>query len=144
MDLGLTTTEWQAAAEMEAVLNVTRSACFLFQYETCYAGGYHVCLKQLQIDTLRSGFLSVILLSQTSKDKSLTRSKLEKFKLTEIGKTTLHRALLEAQRRYCPKAKDCHNDNEKYTVKVSKQDQVATLIDLRLYHARYLRPNAVK
>ena len=71
MDLGLTTTEWQAAAEMEAVLNVTCSACFLSQYEMCYAytGGYSVCLKQLQIYALRSGFLSVILLLQTSEAK---------------------------------------------------------------------------
>ena len=45
MDLGLTTAEWQAEAVMEAVLNVTRSACFLSQYETCYTGGYVVCLK---------------------------------------------------------------------------------------------------
>jgi hypothetical protein len=44
---GLSTVDWQASAEMEAVLNVTRSACFLSQYETCYTGGYSACLKQL-------------------------------------------------------------------------------------------------
>lgn len=142
MHSGLTTIEWQAAAEMEAVLNVTRSACFLSQYETCYTGGYAVCLKQLQIDTLRSGLLSVIVLSLTTKKKSLKRSPQSQAALTPIGSTTLQRALSEAQRRYCPKAADCNSDEEMYSVELSKQDQVATFIDLRLCHARYLRPAA--
>ena len=119
-------------AEVKAVLNVTRSACFLSQYETCYTRGYAACLKQLQIDTLRSGSLSVIEISQVGESNSLQRSTVSNDSLTHIGKITLNRAVCEAQRRYCPKASDCSNDWEKYSVKLSKQDYIATFLDPRL------------
>ena len=140
---GLSITEWQAAAEMEAVLNVTRSACFLSQYETCYTGGYSACLKQLQIDTLRSGKLSVVELSAVGTNTSLERSTRMSSDLTAIGKTTMARALTESQRRYCRKAAECSNDDEKYAVKLSKQDHIATMLDPRLCHAAHLRPEGV-
>jgi hypothetical protein len=141
---GLSTVDWQATAEVEAVLNVTRSACFLSQYETCYTGGYSACLKQLQIDTLRSGSLSVIEISQVGESNSLQRSTVSSNSLTRIGKITLTRAVCEAQRRYCPKAANCSSDEEKYSVKLSKQDYIATFLDPRLCHAAYLRPKAVE
>ena len=32
--------EWQAIAEMEASLNITKSGCILSQYESIYTSGY--------------------------------------------------------------------------------------------------------
>ena len=92
----ITLGEWQAAAEMEASLNVTRTGCFLSQCESLYSGGYTFALKQLQIDTLCETSLKVIDLPAVSRSRHLHRADVQLKDFTSIGIMTLQRTLAEA------------------------------------------------
>ena len=58
------------------------------------------------------------------------------YEMTEVGQTTVSRALFEAQRRWCPKKRN--TEDEQYSVLMTTQDKVATMCDLRLCHGTHL------
>ena len=137
----ITLSEWQAVAEMEASLNITKAGCFLSQSESVYTGGYGFALKQLQIDTLRSDTLSVIHLNSITSSRQLMRTDVPVAHMTPIGKAAYKRTLAEGIRRWCPK--NPTDDTDKFSVIMTKQDIVATMVDPRLCHGIHLSDKQV-
>ena len=99
-------------------------------------GGHGICLKQAQIDTLCSDTLIVVDLMHVGVIALLERKTVLVYDMSAVGKTTVNRALLEAQRRWCPKK--WNTVDEQYSVSMTTQDKVATLCDLRLCHGTHL------
>ena len=99
-------------------------------------GGYGICLKQAQIDTLRGDSLGVVDLMHVGVRAPLVRKNVLVYEMTEIEQTTVSRALFEAQRRWCPKKWD--TEDKQYSVLMTTQDKVATMCDLRLCHGTHL------
>ena len=134
----ISTSEWQAIAEMEASLNITKSGCILSQYESMYTGGYGFVFKQLQIDTLRRNTISVIYLNSVTESRQLVRKDVAVDGMHPIGRATFDRTLKEGLRRWCPKSPK--DETQKHSVIMTKQDSIATMLDPRLCHGVHLSP----
>ena len=61
-------------------------------------------MKQAQIDTLRGDSLGVVDLMHVGVTAPLVRNNVLVYEMSEVGQTTVNRALFEAQRRWCPKS----------------------------------------
>ena len=99
-------------------------------------GGYGICLKQAQIDTLRGDSLVVVDLMHVGVTAPLARKTVLVYEMSAVGQATMHRVLLEAQRRWCPKK--WNTEDEQYSVLITTQDKVATMCDPRLCHGTHL------
>ena len=93
-------------------------------------GGYGICLKQAQIDTLRGDSLGVVDLMHVGVTAPLVRKNVLVYEMSQVGKTTVNRALFEAQRRWSPKK--WNTEDEQYSVLMTTHDKVATMCDPRL------------
>ena len=99
-------------------------------------GGYGFCLKQAQIDESCGDPLGVVDLMHVGVTAPLVRKTMLVYSMSAVGQTTVNRALLEAQRRWCPKT--WNTVDEQYSVLMTTQDKVATMCDLRLCHGTHL------
>lgn len=96
--------DWNAVAEIEGILNVTAFATTISQSEKKMIRAYRIFVKQQVLNELRKGCVEVYELDSSensfglhSEAKRVQRTASE---LTDIGRQTLKRAQLEAERRW--------------------------------------------
>ena len=101
--------EWDATAELEACLYLTKPVSKLVQTEQHPVSVFRTVLLQDLLDGLRAPTLDVINLQEVGVSPRLPRIKVSEGTLTIVGKTCKDRCLLETDRRFAG------NDSEELT-----------------------------
>ena len=124
----LTLEEWQSVAEIESILGISATHATFVQNEKRCTAAFGVPMKQRLLDSLRSKCLSVVSLKDVEVSPKLKRVEVPVDQFSAVGKTTLQRAKLEAERRYCGnKTETVSGSNPVFT----ERDELAILLDPR-------------
>ncbi|KAJ1449317.1 hypothetical protein M885DRAFT_590501 [Pelagophyceae sp. CCMP2097] len=131
----LTEEEWEATAEIEAVLRISGEVTATVQTETHYMGALGRCIHVDMLDKYHAESLLVIDLENLSSSNVLPRKpKFTVDGLTAIGAETLRRAVLEAERRHCGNRTEVVNGSS--GVVASDREYTAMLLDPRTMGCR--------
>lgn len=79
--------QWQSMAEIEAVLDITRTMSTLAQSESSFLGAYGPVLKAMTMLRLRKPEIMVIDTAAVDASPNLTRTAVDEDNLTETGRT---------------------------------------------------------
>jgi hypothetical protein len=90
--------EWLALREFEGVMNASRKATVMVQFEQPFMGSMGFLLHDEMLRTLRASNLSVFDLDAATAADSRKRVDVAVTEFTELGKECLARAKLEAER----------------------------------------------
>ena len=96
-----TSSDFKQLAEIEGILCLSAQYSTFFQYEKLYTGALGVVAKQRMMSKVRCDRVSLIDLSNVTKNHKLPRTYINSSIMTYIGQRTKLRATLEAERRYC-------------------------------------------
>lgn len=127
-DWTITEADWQGIAEIEAVLDITRTLTTLVQEEKSFVGAYGPLLRAMTLRRLRDGQLMVVDMASISTNPTLERKAIPVDALTEVGRTARYRATLEAERRF-----GVNNSEEVNGARITYTDRELTsmLLDIR-------------
>lgn len=130
----LTEVQWQSLAEVEGVLDITKTMSTLSQSESAFLGAYGPVLKSMTLKRLRRPELMVIDTAAVARNKVLlTRKVVAEDDLSDVGRTALARARLEAERRWC--GNDTEEADNISTPTMADRERIAILLDLRTLKA---------
>ena len=135
----LTDEEWNALAEMEAIIRIVTTTTSLVQTETSQMGGMGVLLHEHLLRQLRGTEIQVLDLNRiTATDRPLKTRLVSD--LTPIGRACLKRAQLEAERRLCGSKELRVNDISGDPLKRSDRESMCLFLDPRT-HILHCRRN---
>lgn len=138
--------DWIALNDFEAILDITKFTTTLPQTETYMIMAFSTVITAITYSKLKNNAISVVNLSEVTKETKLPRiSKLVR-NFTEYGKECRALACLEAERRlYGSNSELMDGDVE---VTMSNTELLATLLDIRTVHCKYIskeqRNNAIE
>ena len=125
----LDSSQWRSVAELEAILDITRTMCTLAQTESLFLAAYGPVLKMMTLRRLRSEEIFVVDLHAVDASPQLPRTPVAEVNMTPLGRTALQRARLEAERRWCGNKSEIVDNSS--TPLVSDRERIAILLDLR-------------
>ena len=122
---------WQAMAEAEAVLNVSRITTTLAQYEGRYTGAYACLIKGTTMNALRAPTMAVVELEKVREQSAakLPRTMKSVREFGPVGAEVRRRAQLEAERRFCGNKTEIVEMNAE--IIMSDRELLASVLDLR-------------
>lgn len=133
--LTFTAGEWQAVAEVEAVLRIVQFHTTIVQTEKRPMAAFANIVRRNLLTQLRAKSLSVIDVVNVSSSPKVPRKDVAVDNLTAIGKMCLKRAQLEAERRFCGNIGTEITDISGAPVVMTAWQDVAMLMDPRTVRA---------
>ena len=130
--------DWISTAENEAILKAPSEHITFVQYEKLYTAALGNLSTTRMIELLRGKSLDVVKMKDVTVVPKMPREKKAVADFTEVSKTTLFRAKLEAERRFCG------NDGETLTgavVELTDREKIASILDLRTCTMAHLQEN---
>lgn len=125
--------QWQSLAEFEGILDITKTMSTLAQSEAIFLGAYGPVLKSMTLKRLRKEEVSIIDIGAVcAAQPTPIRKKVAEVDLSEAGRTALHRARLEAERRWCDNTTEVVHNTKPL---MSERERIAILLDLRTLKA---------
>jgi hypothetical protein len=97
----VTPEEWLAISEFQGVFDVSALVATLQQTEQAFTCALGLVLKRVMMEEFRSIRIVVIDQDNVTKDPKVPKVKKSVSDFTDVGRTCLFRATLEAERRYC-------------------------------------------
>ena len=139
--VALSDTEWKSTTEAEAVMNVTQAVSKLSQTEKKFTAAFGYAMKKTAMAKLRATKMSVVKLAEVNSKPSLPREDVDVSTFTDVGKETLRRAALEAERRFCGNRTE---ELQYGDVEMSLADQLSALLDPRTCSLSHIADREMK
>lgn len=135
----MTSEEWSALAEMEAVTKVVTDTTTLAQTENAQMGAMGYVIHCELLKRLRSDQFEVLNLAHIKKDRQERHTVLVS-DFTPVGRMCLKRARLEAERRLCgSKAVSVDNVSGSIPVKPHKREILCLALDPRTHYLVFVK-----
>ena len=93
--------EWQSALEVEGILHTAKPMVLFSQYESLWLGAYGPVIKSMIYRHLCNNVLQLVDLTSWGLEPRPPQIGVAIKTFTLIGRTSLQRAILEVERRFC-------------------------------------------